>query len=181
MDQGATNHRSQPSLIQYRDLLRCSHRIDEIFEWKGWRPAAPDGTEAEVLVIHGRRLGCFRSAAEDGPGRRGCLAMPLPFGDFVVRVDARPGGGLSHRHLDLELHFFPEGTEDRRDLWSGRLELDVRGPRDAEGPLRLESVAGTLDRDDLRRRFDACRDRATDPIAYPICLGAQLIESALRP
>lgn len=171
---------AQPSLIQYRDLMRCTSRLDEVFEWEGWRPVEPDGAEAEVLFIHGSRLGCFRSAASDEAKVQGCLAIPLAFGDFVVRVDADPPGAPSRRRMELELYFFPDGTDRRRDLWSGRLEEDPRDPSGARAPLRLGPAAGDLSRDVLLRRFETCRDQSDDPIAYPICLGVQLIDCALR-
>jgi hypothetical protein len=168
-----------PVLIEYRDLIRCNARIDQLFEWQGWEEPTGDGA-SEVLFVHDGRLGCYRSARGAEPRHRGCAGTPFPFGDFLITLETaiRKDGRGTRIESALEAFFSPHRDERRQSLWSGRIALSTV-PDGSRAELEHGSAAGVLDTPALLRRLGGCHDCRSDPTCWQVVLGTALLDVAL--
>lgn len=168
-----------PILIEYRDLVRCSARLDEVFAWKGW---GEDGDEdgAEILFVHHDRLGCFRKARRVDGGHRGCAGMPFPFGDFLVILETslQAEGRDLRIECEVELFFFGLREARRRDLWSGRLAV-AAAPDGSLSAAELGPAAGVLDGQSILRRLHRRLGCGADPTCWQVLLGTTVLDAAM--
>lgn len=168
-----------PILIEYRDLVRCTARIDEVFDWQGWEEVGgEDGPE--VLFVHHGRLGCYRRARGDGATHLGCAGMPFPFGDFLVTLDTaiREDGGGHRIESELQLYFFALRDDRRRDVWGGRIEL-AAAPDGSLSGLEVGAMAGVLSSTDLLRRLARAHDCRADSTCWQVALGTTVVDVAV--
>ena len=167
-----------PVLIEYRDLVRCSARMDEVFEQQGWEEAAGEGRR-EVLFVHHGRLGCYRSARSADPRHLGCAGMPFPFGEFVIVLEtAILEDGRDYRiESELQVFFFALQSERRRDVWSGRIALSGA----SDGSLaEILASAGELDAVALGQRLRGCYDCRADATCWQVVLSTTVLDAAME-
>lgn len=168
-----------PVLIEYRDLVRCNARIDEVFDWQGWEEVAgEDGRD--VLFFHHRRLGCYRTARGDDPRNRGCAGMPFPFGDFLITLETmiREDGRDYRIDSEIQLFFFGLRDERRRDLWGGRIALSA-APDGSLSELELGSAAGVLDGTAVLRRLTRSHGCRADSLCWQVSLSTTILDATI--
>lgn len=168
-----------PILIEYRDLVRCTARIDGVFDWQGWEEVGGEGDQ-EVLFIHQGRLGCYRQARGTDAAHCGCAGMPYPFGEFVITLETaiREDGGGHRIESELQLYFFALRDDRRRDVWGGRIELSAARDGSLSG-LEVGATAGVLNRTDLLRRLGRPCDCRADSTCWQVALGTAVVDVAI--